>query len=139
MSDDNKIHIDADWKAEAQADKEKLAAKEAESAGQPEGTPKGFPPADFKGLMGLLASQAIMGLGAMQDPDGRGLMIDLEGARYAIDMLVVMLVEYRLTAPNLAIVLPTPPQPPGIVFPVWRRGSAGVPLTPLGVFFCSSS
>ena len=44
----------------AQADKEKLAAKEAESAGQPEGTPKGFPPADFKGLMGLLASQAIM-------------------------------------------------------------------------------
>ena len=90
MSDDNKIHIDADWKAEAQADKEKLAAKEAESAGQPEGTPKGFPPADFKGLMGLLASQAIMGLGAMQDPDGRGLMIDLEGARYAIDMLVVL-------------------------------------------------
>ena len=90
MSDENKIHIDADWKAEAQADKVKLAAKEAEAAEQAASTPKGFPPADFKGLMGLLASQAIMGLGAMQDPEGRGLMIDLDGARYAIDMLVVL-------------------------------------------------
>ena len=36
---------------------------------------------------------------------------NLKMLSYAIDMLVVMLVEYRLTAPNLAIVLPTPPQP----------------------------
>ena len=90
MTDEPKIHIDADWKAEAQADKEKMAAKEAAASEADAGKPKGFPPADFKGLMGLLASQAIMGLGAMQDPEGRGLMIDLDGARYAIDMLVVL-------------------------------------------------
>ena len=90
MSDENKIHIDSDWKAEAQAEKERLTAEQTSKSEVEDTAPKGYPPADFKGLMGLLASQAIMGLGAMQDPDGRGLMIDLEGARYAIDMLAVV-------------------------------------------------
>jgi hypothetical protein len=85
-----KIHVDADWKAEAQAEKERLV--EAEAAA-PEPTAQGrgeLPPADFKGLVGLLASQAIMGLGAMPDKTGKGVMIDLEGAKFAIDLLAMI-------------------------------------------------
>lgn len=88
------IQIDDDWKAEAQADKVKLAEQEQaageSSDGASAGGPNALPPADFKGLVGVLASQAVMGLGAMPDPKGRGVMIDLEGAKFAIDLLAVI-------------------------------------------------
>ena len=89
MPDDNRpeIQVDSDWKAQAQAEKERLAASEQEQA---EKAPKGLPPADFKGLMGVLASQALMGLGMMQDPGGKGVMVDLEGSKFAIDLLGVI-------------------------------------------------
>jgi len=90
------IQIDDDWKAEAQADKAKLAEQEQAagdasdgSAGKGKGA-NALPPADFKGLVGVLASQAVMGLGAMPDPQGRGVMIDLDGAKFAIDLLAVI-------------------------------------------------
>lgn len=92
MSDETpKLHIDSDWKAEAQAEKERLAAKAEEKtaeAGNP--APGELPPADFKSLMGLLASQAIMGLGAYTDPQTGGVVIDLPGAKFAIDLLGVL-------------------------------------------------
>ena len=81
------IQIDDDWKAQAQADKAKLAEQEAAA---PQQERPALPPADFKGLVGVLASQAIMGLGAMPDPQGRGVMIDLDGAKFAIDLLAVL-------------------------------------------------
>ena len=85
-----KIQIDSDWKAEVQAEKEKLAAAETETSGK-EPDPRGeLPPADFKGLMGILASQAVMGLGSMSDPNGGGVMVDLVGAKFAIDLLGVL-------------------------------------------------
>ena len=93
MSDDTpKLHIDSDWKAEAQAEKERLAADAAKKAESPEGAPKPgeMPPADFKSLMGLLASQAIMGLGAYTDPESGGVVVDLPGAKFAIDLLGVL-------------------------------------------------
>ena len=85
MSDETpRLHIDSDWKAQAQAEKERLAAKESARAqqprsapplvGQPEhadqgdqgepGEPGEMPPADFRGLIMTLGSQAMMGLGA---------------------------------------------------------------------------
>ncbi|MCH2133724.1 MAG: DUF1844 domain-containing protein [Phycisphaerales bacterium] len=82
-----KIQVDSDWKAEAQAEKERLAATEEKQA---ENGPRGLPPADFKGLMGILASQAMMGLGMVQDPGGKGVMVDLEGSKFAIDLLDVL-------------------------------------------------
>jgi hypothetical protein len=92
MTDDTtpKIQIDDDWKAEAQADKARLT--EQEQTAPPESSKPGqtLPPADFKGLVGVLASQAVMGLGAMPDPQGRGVMIDLDGAKFAIDLLAVI-------------------------------------------------
>ena len=49
------LHIDADWKAEAQAEKERLAAKEAEQAAEDPGSnqsqgPGELPEADFKAM-----------------------------------------------------------------------------------------
>ena len=92
MSDETpKLHIDSDWKEEAQAEKERLAAEAAEKTSEG-GTPAPgeLPPADFKSLMGLLASQAIMGLGAYTDPQSGGVVIDLPGAKFAIDLLGVL-------------------------------------------------
>ena len=83
------LHIDSDWKAEAQAEKERLAEQEAKQAAEPSQQPE-LPEADFKALMGLLASQAIMGLGAYTDPKTGGVMIDLPGSKFAIDLLGVL-------------------------------------------------
>jgi len=121
-----KLHIDSDWKAQAHAEKERLAKMEIErererAARPPQGTrgpvpgaagtapaarrdagpgagpeadahagaEEEMPPADFKSLMGILASQAMMGLGAYGDENGR-VVVDLIGARFAIDLLGVL-------------------------------------------------
>ena len=84
-----KIHIDSDWKAEARAEKERLA--DASTSQQAEGGTGGsLPGADFKSLVGLLASQAVMGLGALADPKTKGVVIDLEGARFSIELLAML-------------------------------------------------
>ena len=86
-----KIHVDTDWKAEAQAEKDRLSKQEAERQEEVGANPPGeLPPADFKGLIGLLASQAIMGLGAYTDPKSGGVVIDLVGSKFAIDLLAVI-------------------------------------------------
>ena len=92
MTDDTtpEIQIDDDWKAEAQADKARLAEQEQTAPADGSKPGQALPPADFKGLVGVLASQAVMGLGAMPDPQGRGVMIDLDGAKFAIDLLAVV-------------------------------------------------
>ena len=92
MSDEQgtpKIHVDSDWKAEAQAEKERLAKQEQERA-TPEGGRGPLPEANFSSLMKMLATQAIMGLGAFQDPQSGGVVVDLEGAKFSIDLLAVL-------------------------------------------------
>lgn len=94
-SDDQapKLHIDTDWKAQAQAEKERLAAEEAKrDAEKPAsaGAAGGLPEASFQTLVGLLASQAIMGLGAMADQKTGAIQVDLEGSRFNIDLLGVL-------------------------------------------------
>ncbi len=89
--DEPKIQIDSDWKAEAQAEKERLAAQaEAAEADRGDRRPGELPEADFKTLMGVLASQAIMGLGAIGDPKTGRVVIDLPGAKFSIDLLIVL-------------------------------------------------
>ncbi len=89
-----KLHVDTDWKAEAQAEKERLTvAESARSESRGTGrTPDGgtLPNADFRALVGILASQALMGLGTMQDPQTKGIVIDFEGSRFSIDLLGVL-------------------------------------------------
>ncbi|MEQ9460142.1 MAG: DUF1844 domain-containing protein [Phycisphaeraceae bacterium] len=93
-----KIIIDSDWKAQAQADKQKLAeqakAKESEkgagAAGAP-GGPEGIPPASFETLLSSIATQALMSLGAFMDRrTGQPIPADLEVAKFHIDLLGVL-------------------------------------------------
>ena len=89
-----KIHIDSDWKAQAQAEKEKLSekVKDAESTG-PEGAAKGaggLPPASFETLVSTMATQALFAMGAIPDPRTGQRMQHMELARHHIDMLTVL-------------------------------------------------
>lgn len=114
MNDETpKLHIDSDWKAQAQAEKDRLSEKEsaraassagAQHRGQPgpqHGAQYGaqdgdhpdegeLPPADFRALVATLASQAMMGLGAYADPQSGRAVIDIQGAQFAIDLLGVI-------------------------------------------------
>lgn len=84
-----RLHIDDDWKAQAQQEKERLSEKEAERSTRTPG-PDELPPADFRALVATLASQAMMGLGAYGDPQTGRVVIDLAGAQFAIDLLGVL-------------------------------------------------
>jgi hypothetical protein len=92
MSDETpRLHIDSDWKAQAQAEKERLAEKEAARAVEAGAEGMGeLPPADFRALVATLASQAMMGLGAYADPQSGRVVIDVVGAQFAIDLLGVI-------------------------------------------------
>ena len=61
MYEEPKLHVDSDWKAEAQAEKERLAAKEAETTRTPDA--REMPEANIRTLIEVLAAQAAMGLG----------------------------------------------------------------------------
>ena len=79
-----KLHIDDDWKSEAAAEKERLAEKVKD---RPE---QRLPATDFKGLVSLLAMQAMVGLGGMVGPEGQELPPSLELAKHHIDLLDVL-------------------------------------------------
>ncbi len=85
-----KILVDTDWKAEAQAEKERLAKKADDDARSKDGPQGEMPPASFQMLVGTIASQAVMGLGAVRDPKSGGVVVDLDAARFAIDLLGVI-------------------------------------------------
>jgi len=90
MSEDTtpEIQIDSDWKAEAEAEKERLS--QAEQKAEEKAEARQMPEPNFRGLLGILASQALMGLGMHQDPSGKGVMVDLEGSKFAIDLLEML-------------------------------------------------
>lgn len=88
QTDDAKIQVDADWKAEAQAEKKRL--EEAEKTVEDRAEANKLPEANFRGLLGILASQALMGLGVQQDPSGKGVMVDLEGSKFTIDLMEML-------------------------------------------------
>lgn len=90
-SDDAKIQIDSDWKAQAQAEKKKMAEK-AQSQQQAGGGQQaaGAPPEGFEGLLSTMVTQALFALGAFPDPQTGQRMAHLELARHHIDMLGVL-------------------------------------------------
>ncbi len=90
MSEDTtpEIQVDSDWKAEAEAEKERLS--QAEQKAEEKAEARQMPEPNFRGLLGILASQALMGLGMHQDPSGKGVMVDLEGSKFAIDLLEML-------------------------------------------------
>ena len=104
MSDEDPspiLHVDDDWKAQAQAEKAKLAEKEkaakeqaasTEAAGETpsQGVPGQIPPADFTTLVSSIATQALFSLGAMPDPQTGQRYTNLDIARHHIDSLSVL-------------------------------------------------
>ena len=101
MADDQgtpKIHIDSDWKAQAQAEKQRLAEQskaKAPAAGGGAGEqqpPRSgeMPPADFQTLLSTIATQALFALGAFPDPQTGQRSAHLELARHHIDLLGVL-------------------------------------------------
>ena len=95
MAEDNKkekkIIIDEDWKAQAQKEKDVLAAQEkAEQEAQAEKKPTQLPPADFAGLVSMLTTQAFFSLGILRTQDDKDVPVDLNLAKYNIDMLEVL-------------------------------------------------
>lgn len=99
-----KIIIDSDWKAQAQKEREKLAAKEKEAQAKPaakaggpaagmpgaEGEEQGLPPGDFQSLVGTLVTQALMYMGGFPDPQTGRAVVSLEHAKFHIDMLTTL-------------------------------------------------
>lgn len=96
-AEDKKLHVDADWKAQARAEKERLA-KEAAEAGQGEGEGdqagaeggRQMPPANFQTLLSTVASQALLYMGAIPDPQTGQRIAHLELAKHHIDLLAVL-------------------------------------------------
>jgi hypothetical protein len=110
-----RIIVDTDWKSQAQAEKERLAAAEkkappprpAGGPGAPTASPAGAPPApgaapghgeeqaelpqaSFEELVRMLATQALLYLGAFPDPETGRRMVSLELAQFNIDMLAMI-------------------------------------------------
>ncbi|HDZ21976.1 MAG TPA: DUF1844 domain-containing protein, partial [Phycisphaerae bacterium] len=91
-----KIIVDDDWKAQAQAEKEKLTEQQAEDAqadapaGGSAGEGRQVPGASFEVLVSSLVTQAMFALGAIEDPTSKKRYLDLDLAKHHIDMLAVL-------------------------------------------------
>ena len=95
-----KIIVDDDWKAQAQAEKQRLAedaekksaAPEAGQQAEEEGHegPHEIPPASFSSLVNTIAMQTMMALGGMEDPETKKRYVDLAVAKYHIDTLTML-------------------------------------------------
>ena len=91
----SKIHVDSDWKKEAQAEKERLA-REAETAepsaagGPGPGDEQTLPPATFAALVQMLATQAAVFLSDQRDPETGRSLRHLDLAKHNIDLLGVL-------------------------------------------------
>ena len=90
---EKKIIVDEDWKAEAQREKEILAAKEEAEKEKPqeEKPARGpLPKGNFAALVSMLTTQAFFALGLLQVKGQEKREPDLELAKYNIDMLEIL-------------------------------------------------
>jgi len=91
-----KIIVDDDWKAQAQAEKEKLAHQvEGEEKTGPKapggaGQARELPHASFSTLVASLATQILFALGGYEDPRTKKRYVDLDLAKHHIDTLAVL-------------------------------------------------
>jgi len=91
---EKKIIVDEDWKAQAQKEKDVLAAQEKaehekEAQDQEKKRPP-LPPADFAGLVNTFTTQAFFAMGVLRTQEDKDVPADLELAKYNIDMLEVL-------------------------------------------------
>jgi hypothetical protein len=90
---ESRIHVDADWKKQAQAEKERLA-RETESGGAPGAARAGragrMPEASFSTLVQTLATQAAIFMSSERDPRSGRSIQNLDLAKHHIDLLAVV-------------------------------------------------
>jgi hypothetical protein len=85
------LQVDSDWKNQAAAEKEKLAAQTASKPGAKKSAGgREMPPADFKSLLGTVVTQALLYMGAFPDPQTGRAIVSLEYAAFHIDLLSVL-------------------------------------------------
>ena len=94
-----KIIVDDDWKAQARAEKEKLAEQADTAAaegpaepgaGEAADRPRELPVPSFPVLVSSLVTQIFFALGAVEDPQTKKRYVDLELAKHHIDTLSVL-------------------------------------------------
>ena len=93
-----KIIVDDDWKAQAQAEKEKLAEQLEKEASKPQDGParageaqqRELPPASFSVLVSSMVTQILFALGEIEDPQTKNRYMDVSLAKHHIDMLSVL-------------------------------------------------
>lgn len=98
------LHIDSDWKKQAQEEKRRLAEQEQKKAAEQAasgpapgrrtapGTPRSgreMPPASFGTLINTLVTQALFYLGDLA-PQGGEPMVNLDMAKHQIDLLNIL-------------------------------------------------
>lgn len=92
-SEQPKIIVDDDWKAQAQAEKQKLAEQSKAAPASGEGAAGGYgemPPANFETLLSTFVTQALFAMGLIPDPQTGKPAMHLDLARHHIDMLTVL-------------------------------------------------
>ncbi len=106
MADDStgepKLHVDSDWKAQARAEKERLARSEQAGGAKPQAAGSGaaraagrgagpaLPQATFTVLVQTLAAQAMMFLSPERDPSTGEPLQNLDLAKHSIDLLGIL-------------------------------------------------
>ncbi len=88
--EEKKIIVDEDWKAEAQKEKEILAAQEEAEKEKKQEVKEArgpLPEGNFAALVSMLTTQALFALGLLQVKDQEKKEPDLEMAKYHIDIL----------------------------------------------------
>lgn len=94
MTEQRKIIVDEDWKAQVEAEREAIRQQEAEkqSEQQQSGTAAGnaVPDEQFPLLVSMLGTQAMMSLGQIQNPITNKAETDLNQAKQFIDLLGVL-------------------------------------------------
>ena len=83
------IIVDEDWKAQARAEKEKLAHQDQPQAEPAKDRPP-LPPPSFTLLVLSLVAQARISLADMENPMTRKKDLDIEAAKHHIDMLEML-------------------------------------------------
>jgi hypothetical protein len=88
--EEKKIIVDEDWKAEAQKEKEILAAQEEAEKEKKQEVKQGrepLPEGNFAALVSMLTTQSLFALGLLHVKDQEEKEPDLEMAKYHIDIL----------------------------------------------------
>ena len=91
MAKEKKIIVDEDWKEQAAKEKENLVEQEqADKEKQDDQQQRTLPPADFAGLVSMLATQAFFALGVIRTKEDEEPKTDMALAQYNIDMLGII-------------------------------------------------